>query len=57
MSDVYHKEWFIVAMLAHICVPLMQQKIVSQSEALDRAMKLEASLVEENGAEIMEIQS
>ena len=35
----------------------MQQNIVSQSEALDLAMKLEASLVGEIGARIMQIQS
>ena len=29
MSDVQHKEWFIVAMLPHMCIPIMQQNIVS----------------------------
>ena len=31
MSDVQHKEWFIVALLPHIQGPLMQQKIESQT--------------------------
>ena len=51
MLDVQHKEWFIVAMLSHIRVPLMQQNIVSQSKALELAMKLEASSVVEPGRE------
>ena len=56
MSDVYHKEWFIAAMLPHIRVPLMQQVIVSQRKALELAMKLEASLFGQYGAGIMQIQ-
>ena len=38
-----HQEWFIVALLPHIWLPLMQQKVTSQSEALEIAMRLEAS--------------
>ena len=40
-------------MLPHILVPLMQQKIVSQSEALELAMKLETSPIGETGARII----
>jgi len=42
-----HKEWFIATMLPHIRVPLMQQKVVTKSEALETTMKLEASPVGE----------
>ena len=38
-----HQEWFIVVMLPHIRLPLMQQKVTSQSEALEITMRLEAS--------------
>ena len=38
-----HQEWFIPALLPHIRFPLMQQKVTSQSEALEIAMRLEAS--------------
>ena len=55
MSDVQHKEWFIAALLLHIRIPLMHQNIVSQAEALELAMKLESSLVGENGAGMMQI--
>ena len=40
MSNVQHKEWFIAALLEHIRGLLMQQKIESQTEALELAMKL-----------------
>ena len=57
MSGIQHKEWFIPAMLHHICTTLMQQKIVSQSEALDLTMNLEASPVRETGAIWMQVHS
>ena len=47
MSDVQHKEWFIAALAPHIWHPLMQQKIATQSEALEIVMKLEDSPIGE----------
>ena len=47
MSDVQHKEWFITALVPHIRQPLMKQNIVTQSEALEITMKLEASPIGE----------
>ena len=47
MSDIQHKEWFIAELVPHIRRPLMQQKIVTQREALEIAMKLEASPIGE----------
>ena len=38
-----HQEWFIDVLLSHIQLPLMQQMVTSQSEALEIAMRLEAS--------------
>ena len=43
-----HQEWFLVALLPHIRLPLMQQKVTSQSEALEIAMRLEASSMSES---------
>ena len=54
--DVHHKKCFIVVLLPHICVPLMEHKRVSQIEDLEIVMKLEASLVEETGARMAQIQ-
>ena len=49
MSDVQHKEWFIAALVPHIRIPLIQQNIVTQSESLEIAIKLEVSPVGETG--------
>ena len=56
MSDVQHKEWFIAAMLPHIQGPLMQQKIESQTEALELEMNLEASPIGDGAAGLVQIQ-
>ena len=42
-----HQEWFIATLLPHIQLPLMQQKVASQSEALEIMMRLEASPMSE----------
>jgi hypothetical protein len=41
--DEKNKEWFIASLLPHIKVPLMQQNIASQAEALEISMNLESS--------------
>jgi hypothetical protein len=40
-----HQEWFVTALLPHIQLPLMQQKVTLQSEAPEITMRLEASPV------------
>ena len=42
MSDVQHKECFIMALVLHIRIHLMQHNIATQSEALNIMLKLEA---------------
>jgi hypothetical protein len=44
-----HQEWFIAGLLPHIRRPLIQQKVASQPEELEIAMKLESSPVGDNG--------
>ena len=56
MSDVQHKEWFIADLVPQIQMPLMQYNIVSQMEALEIVMKLEASQVGETGVGMSQIQ-
>ena len=51
------KEWFIVVLLPHIRLPLTQQKVVDQAEALEVVMKLEASPLQEASAGMTQIQS
>jgi len=41
--DEQHREWFIAGIFSHIHCPLTQQKVTSQAESLEIAMKLEAS--------------
>jgi hypothetical protein len=48
IPDEQHKEWFIISLMPHIRVPLMQQKVSLQAEALEIAMKLEATPVGES---------
>ena len=56
MSDVKHKEWFIDVLVSHIRQSLMQQNITMQNEALDMAMKLEASPIGETTVGMNQIQ-
>ena len=46
-----HQEWFIASFL-----PLMQQKVTSQSEALEIAMRLEASPISESALGMDQLQ-
>jgi hypothetical protein len=43
IPDEQNEEWFIASLLPHIIVPLMQQNIPSQAEALEISMKLEST--------------
>ena len=52
-----NKEWFIVVLLPHIRVPLMQQNITLQAEELDIAMKLEATSMGESNSGMSQILS
>jgi hypothetical protein len=52
-----NKEWFIAALLPHIRVPLMQQNISSQAEALEIAMKLESTPMGESHSGMSQILS
>jgi hypothetical protein len=57
IPDEQHREWFIASLFPHIFFPLLQQKITSQSEAIDIDMRLEAALVGETGAGIYQVHS
>ena len=57
MRDVQHKEWFITALFPHIREPLMHQNIMTQSKALETAIKLEASSIGETTVEMSQIQA
>jgi hypothetical protein len=57
IPDEQNKEWFIVAFLPHIRVPLMQQKIASQYEALEISMNLESTHMGESSSGMSQILS
>jgi hypothetical protein len=57
IPDEQNKEWFIVALLPHIKIPLMQQNIASQSELLEITMKLESSPMGESISSMSQILS
>jgi hypothetical protein len=57
IPDEQNKEWFIAALLPHIRVPLMQQKISSQAKVLEISMKLESSPMGESSSGMSQILS
>ena len=52
-----HKEWFIATLLPHIRHPLMQQRLRTQDEALEMAMKLEESPLAETSIGMTNLQN
>ena len=52
-----HKEWFIAALLPHIRLPLMQQKLQMQDDVLEMVMKLEASPLAETSTGMTNLQN
>jgi len=40
--DSHYHDWYIALLLSHLTVPLSQQKIATQAEALEIAMRLDA---------------
>lgn len=48
ISSQQHKEWFIVALLPHIRLPLVQQKVATLEKSLEVAIRMEASPVGES---------
>jgi hypothetical protein len=57
IPDEQKKEWFIVALLPHIKVLPMQQKIALKSEALEISMKIESSPMGESSSGMSQILS
>jgi len=45
-----HKEWFIVVLLPHIMLPMVQQRLASPTEALEVTIRIKASPIGESSA-------
>lgn len=52
-----HKEWFIVALLPHIRLPLVQQKVAIPAEALEESIRMESSLAGESSVWMAQVHS
>jgi hypothetical protein len=53
--DEQHKECFIASLLPHIRVPMMQEKVTSQSKVVEIAMKLEVASVVKSSSGMSQI--
>lgn len=47
LTDSQHQDWFIVALLPHLIITLSQQKIGTQVEALEIAMRLHETPIQD----------
>ena len=47
LTDGHHREWFVASLLPHLRVALSQQKITTQREALEIAMRLHETLMQD----------
>lgn len=47
LSDSQHREWFIASLLAHLRIALSQQKIGTQTKALENMMRLHAMPIQD----------
>ena len=55
--DTHHHHWFIASLLPHLRIPLSQQTIETQVEALDIAMRLHASPIQDMKLGVQQIHS
>ena len=47
LTNGQHREWFVASLLPHLRSVLSQQKITTQAEALDIAMRLHETLMQD----------
>lgn len=57
IKDDQHRDWYIFLLLPHLRLPLSQQKIGMQAEAIEILMRLEASLVQDTNVGVQQVQS
>lgn len=57
LSDAQNYTWFVASLTLHLRMTLSQQKISTQAEALDTAMRLQKTLLEDPGLEVQQIQA
>lgn len=55
--DTQYHDWFIASRLPHLRIPMSQQKIEMQEEALEIAMRLHASPIQDTNLGVQQIHS
>ena len=55
LSDSHHREWFLALLLPHLRVSLSQQKIGNQAEALEIAIRLHETPIQEASLRVQQI--
>ena len=55
LIDGQHREWFVASLLPHLRVALSQQKIRTQAEALEIAMTLHETLIQDASLGVQQI--
>ena len=55
--DSQHNNWFIASLLPHLRIPMSHQKIAMQAEALEIAMRLDASPIHDTNLGVQQIHS
>lgn len=55
LTDVQHRAWFVASLTPHLRMALSQQKLSSQAEALEIAMRLHETLIQDLGLGVQQI--
>ncbi len=55
LTDGEHRVWFMALLLPHLRVPLSQQRIMTQVEALEIAMRLHEILMQDQSLGVQHI--
>jgi len=57
IMDDQHRDWYIASLFPHLILSLSQQKISTQAKALDFAMRLATSTIQDIHMGVQQIQS
>lgn len=55
LTDGQHRAWFVVSLTPHLRMMLSQQKLSTQAEALEMAMRLHETPIQESGLGVQQI--
>ena len=55
LTDEQHRAWFVASLTPHLRMTLSQQKLSTQAEALEMAMRLHETLIQDPGLGVQQI--